>query len=814
MRTDLQHALKSLAARPGLTALAVAALAIALLANLVTFVVMEATLLRQSGVIPYDRLGFVFSLRQDFDPFGTNLIQYDFYRARVRSSIERFGLAQEIGINAGEGASLHPLRAGAVFSDYFATLGVKPALGRVFNPEEERTGAGRPVILSDRLWRRQFHARADAIGRTIRLDGQLHTVVGVMPAEMELPRDCALWLPLALEPATLPEPRRISRGYQLIARLRPDARLAAAAAELRAANRALQEEQPALFDGWGVALLPLRRQLIGDLSGRVVPTLAGLQGGVALLLLIAGGNLASLALGRSLTRSREYAVRQALGAPAARIRRLLGLEQSLIALAAFGLTLLLFSWVRPLLEAWRPIEIYAQAGFLAAYPLSAASVAGALAAALGIAWFSGWLAARPLIACEPSHALRAGVRAAGAASRRPFRLMIAGQIALATLLATGAGLMVLTLRNLQRLDLGFDPDGVHVWPLTLPQGRYDAHEPKLRLADNVLREIRALPGVIAADFSTNFPMEDGTSDISFLAEGRAWADTSEVPIAANRLVTPDYLRTLGLQLVRGRFLEESDRADSLPVVVICEELARQAFAGADPIGRRLRLGNPRAAAPVFRTVVGLVRPVKEDWFNYRVDRPVVYVPYHQQNASRFGTPRLTVRAAASPAALDPAIRSAISRHDGDVAAGAPVAVAAHLGRVLKTETTAARLALALAVLAVALAATGLFGVVTLLASARTREYGVRLTLGATPRMLLGSVLREGLALTLTGAVLGLGLSLAAARWAGSLVHGVDPRSPGLYLGVTGLLLLVSLLACFLPARKAAKADPISALRAD
>jgi putative ABC transport system permease protein len=422
-------------------------------------------------------------------------------------------------------------------------------------------------------------------------------------------------------------------------------------------------------------------------------------------------------------------------------------------------------------------------------------------------------AARPsgLMALLKRREQRAG---AGSGGRLSLGAIVVGEIAIAATLLMGGGLMMQSFRNLQEIDLGFRPGNLLTLELPLSPLKYAETGHQVVFMQQVLQRVRALPGVLAAGMTTNIPMQRGvTLDSVFEVEGRPPADPSNVPITAHRLVTPGYMQTLGVSLLKGRMLDESDQAGSLPVAVVSEEFVRESWPGEDPIGKRVRRVRTGVKGP-WMTVVGVVAEVKEDRFWFRIDRPVWYLPYAQQT---FPLPvsiplNLVVRTSGDPALIAKAVREAVHSMDPTQPVAGALPMVDSLSDVLVTERFSAIVMGALAGLGLLLAALGLYGVMAYTVSLRTGEIGLRMALGARPRDVFGLVLGRGIALALGGLAVGLGAAWALTRLLSSTLYQVDAADPTIFLAVALALGAIALLACYLPARRAARVDPMVALR--
>ena len=816
--SELRYALRTLLRSPGFTVTAILTLALGIGANVAIFSALNALLLRPLPVADPDRLVGGLALREGFDPFGTSLLEYAAYRERSRS-LAGSGVGGSRSFDLTGRGEPERLRGAAISADYLATVGVAPSLGRAFEAGEYRTGGPGVVLLGHDLWRRRFGGEASVVGRTIDLDGRGATVVGVMPPGFDLPYAAEAWVPLATDIEALPLPERTTQAYELIARLQPGVSLAQADADMKSIARQLEAEYPDARRGWSYRLIPLRQLLVGDLEGRDRQGLFALVVAVGCVLLLGCANVAGLLLVRGVEREHELAVRLALGARAWRVGRQALTESLLLGVAGGVAGLLLAYWTLPFLMWLSPVSALSFRAFLGDLRIDGRVLLFAVLVSLLAGTIAGslpaWRAARrrDLVSALKQREQRAGGRAAG---RRLLDALVIGEIAVAAALLVVGGLLVRSFQRLQTVDPGFRPEGLLTMELPLSAGRFASHPERVAFLDQVLAGVRALPGVVAAGTTTNVPLQATSIDAFFTVDGRPLANPADVPITAHRLVSAGYLQALGVGLVAGRLIEAQDRAGSPPVVVVSEELARQAWPGEDPVGKRIRRGRSDRTDRPWLTVVGVVRDVKEDRFNYRVPRPVWYLPYAQ---SGNGVPpdapvHLVLRAGGDPSALAPGVRGVIRALNPDQPIAGVLPMSDQLGEVLVEERFSAVLLGALATLGLLLAALGLYGLMSYSVSRRRGEFGLRMALGAQPRDILRMVLGQGARLLGIGTGAGLLGGLLLTRLLASTLFGVRPGDPSTLIGVGALLAAVALLACWIPARRALRVEPLESLRSE
>jgi putative ABC transport system permease protein len=798
---DLRYAVRLLTRIPGFTIAAVLALALGIGASTTIFSVLSAVLLRPLSYPEADRLVMVWDSNpgRGWDTFAVSPGNYATWTASQSSFDALFAMQTEDLVLTGQGdpERLQGLRAtDAVFD----LTGARPALGRAFAAADYDAGAAPVVVISDGLWRRRFDARPDILGTAITLNAASHTIVGVLPRDVRLPTGAELLAPLILSPKD-----RESHGAHyltVMARLRPGASADAAGTAMRAVALRLEKELPDSNTGWTVRVVPLYEQV----TGRVRPALIALGGAVACLLLIACANVANLLLARAAARRGEIAVRSALGARPSRILRQLLTESVVLALAGGGLGILLAVWGIDLVKALPPETLPRSAGIR----LDGTTLVFTLALSIVTGLVFGVVPGIMLSRSRLAGALQEGGRAGGLrVSRRVRAGLVAGQVALAHVLLVGAGLHMRSLGALLKVDPGFRPDGVLVAEIAgLPEARYPERPERAAFYDRTLGALRALPGVASVAAVTTVPVTG--NDIIFSieeVEGQPPRPPDQAVSANWYSVSPGYFETMGIPLVAGRVFTSSDAATSPRVAIIDETMARRIFPGENPIGHRLRMGID---GKVFREIVGVVGDVR----HYGLDRAVtmqMYEPYAQIAPDGM---TFLVRTAGDPGALAGAARRAIQSVDPEQ----PVTSTRTLVGIVADSTSQRRFTLTLlaafAVAAMLLAAVGVYGVIAFAVSQRTHEIGVRMALGAERRAILGLVLRQGMAMVLAGVVAGLAAALALTRLVSATLYGVGAADPATYAATATLLCLVAFAATYLPARRATRVEPTTALRCE
>jgi putative ABC transport system permease protein len=813
MLHDLRFALRMLRQAPGFAAIAIATLAIGIGASTLIFSALNALLLRPLPVEKPHEIVSGYAMRDGIDPYTTSLLEYIAYRDRSHS-FSSSGIGTQRLFNLVQSGEPRQLRGAAVTADYLVTLGVKPVAGRLFPPEEDRPDAAPVAVISYELWQRLFGADQTIIGRTVQFEDGAYTIVAILPAGFNMPFAADVWVPLQLNIDTVPLEQRIQRGYDFVARLRPGVSLGRADLELKGIARALEQEYPQLRRGWSYKLISLRQNLIGDLEGRTRRALFTVTAAVGLVLLICCANLANLLLARGVAREREISIRFALGAAPFRIVRQLLTESLLLASLGGALGLMLAYWLAPVLGILSPIQAVSFASFLRDFRIDVHVLLFAFVVSVLTAAIVGLV---PGLKAIRSHDLVTAIKqgeqriGGGFAGRRVLNLLVIVEIAIAATLLVPGALIVQSFQSLERVKLGFRPENLLIMELALSPNRYREHSQRVRFGQQVLERVKGLPGVVSASTTTNYPLQLFDSASSYAVEGRPPPHLNSTPATIHRLVSHDYFNTLGATLLKGRAVTEQDTAQSLPVVVVNAEFARQAWPGEDPIGKRVRRGGPNETGFPWLTVVGVVDNIKEDRFNFRTDRPVWYLPYAQQESTN--PLQLIVRTEQRQPDVV-AIRNAIHSVDPNQPISATTSMTSYLIDVLMPQRFSAILMGTLAAIGLLLAGIGLYGVMSYSVSRRTGELGLRIALGAGSRHVLRLVLGHGFRLVAAGLITGFFGAYAVTRGFSAILYQIDPTDRFTFLAVAVLLAAVALIASWLPARRAARVDPVIALRSE
>lgn len=817
---DIRYGLRGLIARPLFTLVAVLTLALGIGANTSIFSVIHGLYLRPLPYPDGDRLVAVYNSypKMGLDNAGTSIPDY-LERREHAPSLEDLALYADGDYNlADDGAQPERLSGVRATPSLFTTLGVAPAMGQAFGEAHAVPGQDRVVIVSHALWSNRFNRDPGLLGREVRLNGQPYRVIGVMPEGFAFPdRDVQLWVPFAFTPAQMSDSERGREYSASVGRLRPGASIDALNAEMATIIQRNVERiaaaNPGVADfvrnsGFTGRATSLREQAVGGSRGMLVL----LQAAVGMVLLIACANVANLMLTRVVARQKELSVRNALGATRWHIARQLLVDAML--LSAFGAAIgLALAWL--LIDLMPLVGIRPQSadydfridGAVLAFALGAALVAGLLAAVLPV---------HSLLRLNISDVIKEGGRLAGGGRRAAASrsVLVVGQIALATTLLIGAGLLLKSFKQLQEESPGFDSSGVLTAMISLPAARYPDDGAKLRFLDESLARLRALPGVSSAGFVNALPFSGDNSSGSYFIDGRDAGGGQAAPHGFHRVVDEQYFQSMSIRLLQGRVFTAADGAESPRAVVIDRLLADKYFKDEDPIGKRLywpsgvdSIGN---GAPVpWATVVGVVAPVKHSELGEEVSKETLYWPLRQRT---LGSGAFVVKASVAPETLVRQVRETILSVDPDQPVYGIQTLDDRISLSLNRQRAPMLLLAAFAVVALALSAIGIYGVLGYTVGQRTGEIGVRMAIGARRVDVLGMIMRHGMALIAAGLGLGVAGALVGGRALSSQLFGVSGSDPAVFASVVAFLAAVAMFSCFLPARRATRVDPLTALR--
>ena len=798
---DLRYALRMLAKSPSFTAVAVITLALGIGANTAIFSVVDSVLLRP---LPYPDSHRIVEIGNQWARFsGIGSVSFpELMEVRKQTgAFEATALYRGRSFNWSQDGQPERVQAVEASVEIFAVLGVQPQAGRVFIPEEARDGRGNVVVISHGLWQRRFAGDPGVVGRQVRLNGENFEVVGVMPRGFYFPdKGSEAWVPLNEDSAAKNEGRlaHIRRG---IGRIRAGVSHEQANAELSAVATYFRTNFPNQFppdSGFNMAAFDYQDRIVGDMR---TPLLV-LLGAVAFVLLIACANVANLFLARAAARERELAIRAALGATRPSLLRQLLVESLL--LASLGA-------IAGLLVAWWSVDLLAGLQGTGVPRLDEARVDGrVLGFTLGLSLLTGllfglapaWRVTRE----DLIPALQDSSRGSSGLRHRRFRsALVIAEVSLSVVLLAGTALLLRSYLRVTQVEPGFDSNAVLTTQLSLGAAQYPDAERRWAFFSSLLERLQSEPGIAAAATSSQVPLR-GSNDILFQVQGRPVPEGTQLPNEQHRFVSADYFRTLGIPLVQGRGFDSRDRRGAPEVLVVSESLAKKYWPEGNAVGGRIAFGNPERGAP-WVEVIGVAADVREDRLHLPA-RPILYSA-HAQYA--FGTVALLVRGNGAPPALE-TVRKHVAALDPDVALFA----VRSLDEVVESSVASQRLNLLLitifAVQALALAGVGLYGVMSYTVQQQTRETGIRMAFGASPADVLRLIFSRGFALLGAGLAIGLLAAFAVARGLQTLLFEVRPGDPLSYLTISLVLATVAALACWIPARRAARTDPMVALR--
>ncbi len=793
---DVRYGLRMLAKKPGFSALTVLILALGIGANTAIFSVVNAVLLRPLPFRDADGLVMVFE-KTGGDRDVMSFPNFQDYREQnnVFESLSAFNV-QSVNLTGVERPDR--VRGGFVSASFFQMLDVQPATGRTFAPREDEPGAERVAVVNHELWQRRFGADPNLVGKVLILNGEPFTIIGIMPAGFRFPIDeIEIWLPIQTFPNYKPE--RASYDTPVIGRLKKGITLNAAQSEMRTIAGRLAQSYPEENGGREPELVSLHGMIVED----VRPALWTLLGAVGFILLITCANMANMTLARGTARRREVAVRVALGASRARVVRQLLTETILLGLVGGFFGLLISLWGVDVLMAANPVGEL-PGGQVPHMDVRVLSFALAVSVLTGIVF--GLVPALQLSKTNLVKTLKEGGRGSGegAGQKRLRAIFVVSQVALSLVLLIGTGLLISSFYRVLHVSPGFNPENLLTMEYRLPRNKYPQADSQWNFHRQVVERVREVPGVKSASLVLGLPFSGNGGTTSFVLPGRPAPAKGEEPKALINRVSPGYFETIGIPLIKGRAFTEQDDANAPPVILVNQTLARRYWPDEDPLGKQLQFPEEKITA----TVIGLVGDAKQFQLDEKT-MPQIYSAY-SQNPHIFAT--LVVRTNVEPLSISEPVRKAIWAVDKDQPMWKIRTVEYLLDQNVSQRRFIMFLMTTFAVLALALTAFGMYGVISYSVGQRTQEIGVRIALGARPRDILRLILGQGLVLTIVGLVIGLAGAFALTRVITSLLYGVSATDPLVFTGVSLLLVVVALLASYIPARKAMKVDPMTALR--
>ena len=801
MLQDLRFAFRQLAKAPGFTAVCVLTLALGIGANSALFSFLHTLV---ANPLPLPRVGELAYLSEHSSQVpGMSVAYPNFLDWRARQkTFAHLGVFRGQSFNYVGPTETERINGAQFTHDMFPALGIAPRLGRWFGVDDDKPGAARTALISEGFWRRFFAGRPDVLGEKLTLSGDIYTVIGVMPGDFRFPTNGPdIWIPFGLF-ADLNTNRGNHPGLYGIGRLKPGVTLDAARADLVAIARQLEQEFPQTNTGNSVTLQSLVDRIVGAQRTAVWVSF----GAAFAVLLIACANVANLLLARAAARSREFAVRAAIGASRGQLIRLVLAETLLLGVGGTALGLLFgdatMQGIKTLIPANSP--------FVTQVSMNATVLAFSALVGVGVTLLFGLVPALTGSRINLNAALSAGGRTGGGAVHAGWRsVLVSGEFALTLVLLFVSGLMLRTIHNLYRADAGLKTDHVISFGYAMPGRDWTDPVKRTQLLDRALVRLRTIPGVTHAALTNPLPLAGGGNQTSFLPEGLPDPGPGKRFSTENNAASAAYFETMRIPLLRGRTFTDEEKADEPRVCIIDTKFAETHFAGRDPLGQRVMLGGSNGFNLPL-TIIGVAGHVQ----NYGIGqdtRVQLYSPYRQVPPTNIS---FVLRTTLESSALTPAIRTAMR----EVEPTLPVFAIRTMGEIFDTTVTNQRIMLTLlcvfAGLAILLAGIGLYGVLSYLVGQRTREVGIRMALGATPQSVRQLMLRQGLKLAVLGLALGLLASLGLAQLMGSLLYGVSPYDPFSLGAVTLVLLAIGLFASWLPARRATRVNPVEALRAE
>lgn len=799
LRKDLHYAVRLLRNSPGFSLTAILVIAMGIGVNGAIFTLLDAVMLRPLPYTEPDQIVRIWERPPDYNRNAVSPLNFLDWKEQNKVFTSMAALSGASHTLTRDGAAAERIPGQAVTESFFDLFGVKPVIGRAFR-SGDFVPDSRLVIISEGFWKSHLGGDGSAVGRTLMLDGTPKTIIGVVPATFQIWQECQLWEPFVVRRS--PEQRKI-HYLRVFGRLKTGVTLEQARANMETIAANIAAASPETNKGWSVSIAPLRESMVeGDLR----TTTLVLAGVAAFVLLMSCANIASLLLARGIGRTREIAVRASLGGSPGRIARQLLTESTLLSALGGTVGIVLAAIIVGESPSFLPSDTL-PVGINLALDLRMMAFASVVTIATGL--LCGCAPAWQALRLSLADTLRSGGRSMSSAAG--FRTVLAaGEIAVAVILAAGAGLLVRTIVSLDAVDPGFHANNVLTMHLSPPNSRYKDPQQTSVLFQRAEREIVAIPGVKSVGFSTILPLDGWDIGQPFSVVGAAPMGASELPSANYQMINPRYFETLGISVIRGRSFTDQDAAQSQQVCIVNEELVRRYLQGREPIGTRVIVAAMDATGPknIEREIVGVIRQVKVDGLAEKTNAMEVYVPL-TQNSWYWTT--ISVRTDGNPLKVVHSVKEAIARVDKDL----PVTRVRTMGEVA-SETVAqprfrAALVSAFGCVAIVLAAVGIFGLLAFSVGQRTREFGIRMALGARGGDVLGLVLRGGLIIIISGVAVGMAGGAALTRFLTTLLYGVEPFDPITFAGTAVALTTIALAACAIPAWRASRTNPVVAM---
>lgn len=802
IRQDIRFAFRQLRHNPSFTLIALLTLALGIGANTAIFSVVRGVLLSELPYAQPDRLVRIFS-RVEGGLTSASPADFTDWR-RQSTAFSAMASSDESTVNLTGSGSAERFTQARVSANMFQLLGVRVQIGRAFGPGEDAREAPRVVILSDGLWRNRFGADPQIVGKSITLDGFPTEVIGVAPAAMRYPSSVDMWLTTRFSPKDVSDASRGSRWIDVIGRLAPSATQARADVEMKEIARRLALQDPNHDAGFSTQLIPLRDEIVGA----VRPALIILLAAVGFVMLIACANVASLMLGRTAARESELAVRAALGAGRGRLVRQLLTESICLALSGGVLGLALAVWGTRVLLAMAPSDIPRMYnvrvdGWVLLFTLGTTALAALVFGSVPALHASGAQAVLHLRTGDRGSRTRPG-------SSRARNALVITEITLALMLLVGAGLLIRSFGRLRQVNPGFDAAHVSTFTVTLSPVKYATIEQQRAFAMTLLDQVHRIPGVDSAAVTFGLPLSGASFQLSFAVRGRPAPPPNAEPRAQVRIVSPGYFATVGIRLVQGRAFAAADRPGSPRAMIISQETARRYFPGESPLGKHIEFGWTREGEHLSGEIVGIVGDVRQHGLSADLT-PHVYAAWDQWPLDEI---TVVMRSRGDPAVPLNTARTLVLSLDRDLPVYDAFTLESMVDRALGQPKFYVLLLSIFAALALVLAVVGIYGVIAYAVQQRSREIGIRIALGASTERVVGMVVRRGLTLAVIGVALGTAGAYAVTRVLQSLLFSVSARDPLTFAAVAALLGGVAVLASWIPARRAARVDPLTAMKAE
>lgn len=799
---DLRYGIRRLLRSPGFTIVAILSLALGIGANTAIFSVINTVLLTPLPYMNPEQLMVVWESNRQNSASRSPASLLNFIDWREQNqSFEQITAMRSSGLNLTEGAEPERIQAMSASPNFFTLLGAKPLLGRTFLPHEEKAGSDHVAVLSNSLWQGRFGSDRNIIGRDIKLNGEPYNVIGVMPADFQF-EQVSLWTPLTTDIGQLsPTAARSRRMYLVLARLKPGMTLTQAQSELNTISERLAQQYPEANTGWSTNIIPFREQVVGTIR----PALFLLFAVVSFILLIACANMANLLMARAASRQKEVSIRVAVGASRVRLVRQFLTESILLAMLGGILGLALTFVGKTVLMVTLP----ANNPFRDQLGIDGKVLAFTLLVSLLTGVIFGLLPSLQASKPNLNETLKEGGKTSslGSGHHRIRSVLVVTEVTLALMLLIGAGLVIRSFLRLQYVDTGFNPQNALAMQLSLPQAKY--REPQVQVAffQNLMQKVAALPNVEAVSADSNPPLGTRRNSISFFIEGQPPASLDQMLRAEGHEITPNYFRAMGIPFLAGRDFTDNDRIDAPPVVIVNQALVKRFFPNEDPIGKRISRSLP-GQNPVWFSIIGVAGDVRHAGLAAEPG-PQIYSSYYEDPVQ---TMSLVIRSRGNPTAVALSVRSEIQKADSEI----PVFNIKSMEQMASESIAPNRITMLLlgffAIVALILAAAGIYGIMAYSVTQRTFEVGIRMALGAQRRDIIAMIVKQGMLLTLIGLVIGFLGALAATRVLSSVLFEVSTTDLATFATALLVLTVVALVACLIPARRATRVDPVIALR--